>query len=418
MPHAREQDSDALHVEGQGCGLGSQTALSAKSIVGRKMRLRAGTSALFLRRPLDYARLDRRHHGAQWPVPSARPRRTAHRPGMPRRAKQLDADVELPPSRSHSKDGQRQRPAAANKPPNRRRGGQAGQRTGGQHAPSEPRREASPSNSDGTDDDALPRQRANTHDRRGGRSGQRTGRHASARRQEGASSDEADEEAPNRRSGHRRGQRTAQCASSAPRQEASPSEASPSEASPSDEESPRRNVGLLGVSSDGLWQSTGERAPSAPRQGAASSSESSEEMDALDALDEEAQSHRARRKSAGTVWTDLGISLGLGEAQPARGEGKTKPPRRTWTTPGSFSRSPAFEKLAPASEVTSEAQARRSTIADGGRCMRRWLQAWLAASAATQARCVAVLVLAAYALIRSQMPLPESLRGLIVYSWS
>ena len=140
-------------------------------------------------------------------------------------------------------------------------------------------------------------------------------------------------------------------------------------------------------------------------------------MDALDALDEEAQSHRAR-KSAGTVWTDLGISLGLGEAQPARGEGKTKPPRRTWTTPGSFSRSPAFEKLAPASEVTSEAQARRSTIADGGRCMRRWLQAWLAASAATQARCVAVLVLAAYALVRSQMPLPESLRGLIVYSWS
>ena len=405
MPHAREQDSDALHVEGQGCGLGSQTALSAKSIVGRKMRLRAGTSALFLRRPLDYARLDRRHHGAQWPVPSARPRRTAHRPGMPRRAKQLDADVELPPSRSHSKDGQRQRPAAANKPPNRRRGGQAGQRTGGQHAPSEPRREASPSNSDGTDDDALPRQRANTHDRRGGRSGQRTGRHASARRQEGASSDEADEEAPNRRSGHRRGQRTAQCASSAPRQEASPSEASPSEASPSDEESPRRNVGLLGVSSDGLWQSTGEHAPSAPRQGAASSSE-------------ESQSHRARRKGAGTVWTDLGISLGLGEAQPARGEGKTKPPRRTWTTPGSFSRSPAFEKLAPASEVTSEAQARRSTIADGGRCMRRWLQAWLAASAATQARCVAVLVLAAYALIRSQMPLPESLRGLIVYSWS
>lgn len=347
-------------------------------------------------------------------VPSARPRGTARRPEMPRRAKQLDADVELPPSRSHSKDGQRQRPAAANKPPNRRSGGQAGQRTGGQHAPSEPRREASPSNSDGTDDDALPRQRANTHDRRGGRSGQRTGRHASAmRRQEGASSDEADEEAPNRRSGHRRGQRTAQRASSAPRQEASPSEASPS-----DEESPRRNVGLLGVSSDGLWQSTGERAPSAPRQGAASSSESSEEMDALDALDEEAQSHRARRKSAGTVWTDLGISLGLGEAQPARGEGKTKPPRRTWTTPGSFSRSPAFEKLAPASEVTSEAQARRSTIADGGRCMRRWLQAWLAASAATQARCVAVLVLAAYALVRSQMPLPESLRGLIVYSWS
>ena len=412
MPHAREQDSDALHVEGQGCGLGSQTALSAKSIVGRKMRLRAGTSALFPRRPLELSPL--RPPPPRRAVPSARPRGTARRPGMPRRAKQLDADVELPPSRSHSKDGQRQRPAAANKPPNRRSGGQAGQRTGGQHAPSEPRREASPSNSDGTDDDALPRQRANTHDRRGGRSGQRTGRHASAmRRQEGASSDEADEEAPNRRSGHRRGQRTAQRASSAPRQEASSSEASPS-----DEESPRRNVGLLGVSSDGLWQSTGERAPSAPRQGAASSSESSEEMDALDALDEEAQSHRARRKSAGTVWTDLGISLGLGEAQPARGEGKTKPPRRTWTTPGSFSRSPAFEKLAPASEVTSEAQARRSTIADGGRCMRRWLQAWLAASAATQARCVAVLVLAAYALVRSQMPLPESLRGLIVYSWS
>jgi len=412
MPHAREQDSDALHVEGQGCGLGSQTALSAKSIVGRKMRLRAGTSALFPRRPLELSPL--RPPPPRRAVPSARPRGTARRPEMPRRAKQLDADVELPPSRSHSKDGQRQRPAAANKPPNRRSGGQAGQRTGGQHAPSEPRREASPSNSDGTDDDALPRQRANTHDRRGGRSGQRTGRHASAMRwQEGASSDEADEEAPNRRSGHRRGQRTAQRASSAPRQEASPSEASPS-----DEESPRRNVGLLGVSSDGLWQSTGERAPSAPRQGAASSSGSSEEMDALDALDEEAQSHRARRKSAGTVWTDLGISLGLGEAQPARGEGKTKPPRRTWTTPGSFSRSPAFEKLAPASEVTSEAQARRSTIADGGRCMRRWLQAWLAASAATQARCVAVLVLAAYALVRSQMPLPESLRGLIVYSWS
>ena len=352
-------------------------------------------------------------------VPSARPRGTARRPEMPRRAKQLDADVELPPSRSHSKDGQRQRPAAANKPPNRRSGGQAGQRTGGQRASSEPRQEASPSNSDGTDDDALPRQRANTHDRRGGRNGQRTGKHATAmRRQEGSSSDEADEEAPSRRSGHRRGQRTAQRASSAPRQEASSSKASPSEASPSDEESPRRNVGLLGVSSDGLWQSTGERAPSAPRQGAASSSESSEEMDALDALDEEAQSHRTRRRSAGTVWTDLGISLGLGEAQPARGEGKTKPPRRTWTTPGSFSRSPAFEKLAPASEVTSEAQARRSTIADGGRCMRRWLQAWLAASAATQARCVAVLVLAAYALVRSQMPLPESLRSLIVYSWS
>ena len=57
MPHAREQDSDALHVEGQGCGLGSQTALSAKSIVGRKMRLRAGTSALFRRRPLELSPL-------------------------------------------------------------------------------------------------------------------------------------------------------------------------------------------------------------------------------------------------------------------------------------------------------------------------------------------------------------------------
>ena len=65
MPHAREQDSDALHVEGQGCGLGSQTALSAKSIVGRKMRLRAGTSALFRRRPLEISPLGRRHHGAQ-----------------------------------------------------------------------------------------------------------------------------------------------------------------------------------------------------------------------------------------------------------------------------------------------------------------------------------------------------------------
>ena len=326
---------------------------------------------------------------------------------MPRQAKQLDADVELPPSRSYSQDSQRQRPAAANKPPNRRSGGQAGQRTGG-HRPSEPRQEASPSNSDGTGDGALPRQRVYTHDRRGGRKGQRTGNHASAmRRQEGSSSDEADEEAPSRRSGHRRGQRTAQRASSAPRQEASSSEAS-SEASPSedtDEESPRRNVGLLGVSSDGLWQSTGEHARSAPRQGAASSSE-------------ESQSHRARRKGAGTVWTDLGISLGLGEAQPARGASKTKPPRRVWTTPGPLSPSPAFEKLVPSSEETSDAQARRSTIADGGRCMPRWLQAWLAASAATQARCVAVLVLAAYALVRSQMPVPESLRGLIVYSWS
>ena len=306
---------------------------------------------------------NRRHHGAQC---AERALGTARRPGMPRRAKQLDADVELPPSRSHSQDGQRQ----------------ISRRT--------------------------PRQRAYTHDRRGGRNGQRTGNHASAmRRQEGSSSDEADEEAPSRRSGHRRGKRAAQRASSAPRQEASSSEAS-SEASPSedtDEESPRRNVGLLGVSPDGLWQSTGEHAPSAPRQGAASSSE-------------ESQSHRARRKGAGTVWTDLGISLGLGEAQPARGASKTKPPRRVWTTPGPLSTSPAFEKLAPSSEETSDAQARRSTIAEGGRCMPRWLQAWLAASAATQARCVAVLVLAAYALVRSQMPVPESLRGLIVYSWS
>ena len=293
---------------------------------------------------------------------------------MPRRAKTIDADVELPPSRRHSKDVQQQRPgAAANKPPNRRSGGQTGQRTS-QHAPSVPRQEASSSDySDGTHEESLPRQapgqRASTHPRRGGRNGQRTGQHASSVRQTGSSSESSDE----------------------------------SEEWPSN----RRNVGLLGVSSDGLWQSTGQRAPSVPRQEAASSSESSEE------IDEESQSPQARGQCASTVWTDLGISLGLG-AQPARGASKTKPPRRAWTAHGSSTRSLAFEKLAPA----SEAQATRSTIADGGRFMRRCLQAWLAASAVAQVRCVAVLLLAAYALVRSQTHVPESLRGFIVYTWS
>jgi len=329
---------------------------------------------------------------------------------MPRRAKTIDADVELPPSRRHSKGVQQQRPgAAANKPPNRRSGGQTGQRTS-QHAPSVPRQEASSSDySDGTHEESLPRQapgqRASTHPRRGGRNGQRTGQHASSVRQTGSSSessDESDEEASSPRSGGQHRQRTAKPASSVPRQEASSSEAT-------DEEWPsnRRNVGLLGVSSDGLWQSTGQRAPSVPRQEAASSSESSEE------IDEESQSPQARGQCASTVWTDLGISLGLG-AQPARGASKTKPPRRAWTAHGSSTRSLAFEKLAPA----SEAQATRSTIADGGRFMRRCLQAWLAASAVAQVRCVAVLLLAAYALVRSQTHVPESLRGFIVYTWS
>ena len=325
---------------------------------------------------------------------------------MPRRAKTIDADVELPPSRRHSKDVQQQRPgAAANKPPNRRSGGQTGQRTS-QHAPSVPRQEASSSDySDGTHEESLPRQapgqRASTHPRRGGRNGQRTGQHASSVRQTGSSSessDESDEEASSPRSGGQHRQRTAKPASSVPRQEASSSEEWPSN---------RRNVGLLGVSSDGLWQSTGQRAPSVPRQEAASSSESSEE------IDEESQSPQARGQCASTVWTDLGISLGLG-AQPARGASKTKPPRRAWTAHGSSTRSLAFEKLAPA----SEAQATRSTIADGGRFMRRCLQAWLAASAVAQVRCVAVLLLAAYALVRSQTHVPESLRGFIVYTWS
>lgn len=330
---------------------------------------------------------------------------------MPRRAKTIDADVELPPSRRHSKgDQRRERAAAANKPPSRRSGGQTGHRT----SERAPRQEASSSDySGGTDQESCPcqarRQRASTHSGSGGLNGQRTGQHASTvRRQEetaSESSDEPDGEATSRRSGGRHRQRTAQPAASVPRPEASSSEEVGSEESPPN----RRNVGLLGVSSDALWQSTGQRAPSVPGQEAGWSSESSEETD-----EESQSSPQARGQCASTVWTDLGISLGLGAAQPARGASRTNPPRRAWTAHGSFTRSLASEKRAPA----SEAQAARTTIADGGRFMRRCLQAWLAASAAAQARCVAVFVLAAYALVRSQTRLPDSMRGLIVYTWS
>jgi len=326
---------------------------------------------------------------------------------MPRRAKTADADVELPPSRRHPKGGQRQRPAAAaNGSANRRSGGQTGQRTS-KRAPSVPRQEASCSDSsDETGEESPPHQTrgqcASTHHRGGGRSGQRTGQHApSVRRQEGSSpeySDESDEESPSRRSG---GQHE------------------------TDEESPPRSVGLLGVSSDGLWQSTGkDRAPSVPRQEATSSSESSVPRqeascsESSEDIDEESQARQARGQGASTMWTDLGISLGLG-AQPARGAIRTKPPRRAWTSPRL-----AFEKLAPASEaqatVWTTIAGRVGEIAGeiAGRVVQRCLQAWSAASLVARARCVTVLVLVVYALVRSQTRLPDSLRGLIVFTWS
>ena len=325
---------------------------------------------------------------------------------MPRRAKTTDADVDLPPSRRHQKSSQRQRPAAANGSANRRSGGQTGQRTS-KRAPSVPRQEASCSDSsDETGEESPPHQTrgqcASTHHRGGGRSGQRTGQHVSSvRRQEGSSpeySDESDEESPSRRSG---GQHE------------------------TDEESPPRSVGLLGVSSDGLWQSTGkDRAPSVPRQEAASSSESSVPRqeascsESSEDIDEESQARQARGQGASTVWTDLGISLGLG-AQPARGAIRTKPPRRAWTSPRL-----AFEKLSPASEaqatVWTTIAGRVGEIAGeiAGRVVQRCLQAWSAASLVARARCVTVLVLVVYALVRSQTRLPDSLRGLIVFTWS